>query len=160
MIRGEDFRFSIEYDNSPNIIIVSVIFEKLPFDDFKMFFIEKILKKIKRLNQSMSFIFSDFYWKTHSIDETIQYLRPYKIKMADLSIESKEKLIKEFIEKGFGKHMKFDKPLWRIIYCENYENEKSMLMMKFHHVLADGGSLLSLLSSFSNESIVTKQIII
>lgn len=157
LIKGEDFLFSVEYQNSPNLIMASITFERLPLDDFKTFFREKILRRIRRMSQSMYFIFSDYYWKTHSIDESLKYVKALKISFDNKSEKEKEKIIKDFMEKEFAKHMELNKPLWRIFYCEKYEEEKSLLIIKFHHVLGDGGSLLTLLSSFSNENIIHKQ---
>jgi hypothetical protein len=45
-----------------------------------------------------------------------------------------------------------DDNLWEFYFLENYQEDKSILVMKFHHVFSDGSGLMSLFSYWSGKS--------
>lgn len=154
LVMLEDLIFTLEQPKCPNAIITSIIMERLSMEEFKQIFKEKVLKKFKRMNQSIIFKISEYYWNTHELNKGLENIKRLKLNLADKGLKNVEKegLIKSFIEKKFAKHLSPEKPIWRIYYCENYSEDKSLFILNFHHCLGDGSALLNLFSSLSNVS--------
>lgn len=152
---NEDTVFKYEYNKSPNVVISSLVLEKLPLENFKTLFKERVLKRFIRTNQSIIYKFFDFYYVTHDMETSIKNIKPLKINFkSGQSQQDKETAIKKFAEKKFASHLKFNKPLWRIYYCENYEEDKSLAVVKFHHCIVDGSAMLNLFSALSDNQII------
>jgi len=160
-IAGEDLLFTCEYEKCPNTIIISALIEKISLEEFKVIFLEKVLKKFNRINQSIKTVFTFCYWETHKWEISLKNIKPLKIlfnKENDKNFNNfnvdidNQKLIQKFIEKKFSTNLKDDKPLWRIYYSENFEENKSLFILKFHHSIGDGSALLNILSNLNNEA--------
>jgi hypothetical protein len=141
-IQGTDLLFLWEMPNTPNTIVLSIIMDQISFEKIRTIFEERVLV-IKRMRQSVVEVFNEKFWKEHSKEETLN-----QISKID-TLRTYEDII-SYKQSLFGKKLRFDKPLWEIYFQEHFDNNKSLLFLKIHHSITDGGGTIYLLSSLTD----------
>ena len=135
-----DSLFFIEYKGSPNIIQTMVIIEKIEYNSFKMLITQKGIKNFVRLRQRVDKYLNEFFWKEVSIEEAQQNIQPFPSEIRKMDA------ILNFLEHEFPKSLSLNQPMWKIYYNEHFNDSQSMFVLKYHHSLGDGVSLLNLFS--------------
>jgi len=156
-MQGQDSVFFAEYESSPNLIIGALEFEKMSFEDFKNTFKEKALRKFNKMNQSVELILSHYFWINRPIEKSldnVERLSKFSFGPTEGELSLNSKQIQGFIEKEFSIPLDIKNRLWKIFYLEDFNEEKSMFIIKYHHSLGDGESLLNLLFSLGNNGIL------
>eukprot|EP00359_Climacostomum_virens_P002365 CAMPEP_0204915570 /NCGR_PEP_ID=MMETSP1397-20131031/13544_1 /ASSEMBLY_ACC=CAM_ASM_000891 /TAXON_ID=49980 /ORGANISM="Climacostomum Climacostomum virens, Strain Stock W-24" /LENGTH=363 /DNA_ID=CAMNT_0052087669 /DNA_START=242 /DNA_END=1333 /DNA_ORIENTATION=+ len=84
------------------------------------------------------------YWQTEpdfSVDKHARYI--------DKKVQNEGALYKIF-EEYITEPLNFDKSPWEITFVENYQEDKSVIIVKAHHALCDGLAAVSLLVSLAD----------
>jgi NRPS condensation-like uncharacterized protein len=72
------------------------------------------------------------------------------------NVANEEELRCKVLNKISNKRFCNNELLWEIHFVENYQDEQSVIIMKIHHLISDGGGILGLLtywSGLTNEQI-------
>lgn len=134
--------FLREHRNNQILIITSLITEKLNQEDF--FKLVERIKQIPKMRYKLKEFLGDFFWYE---DKNYDYKRNLHILHSVNNSEEKMR----FIERQFSLKLDMTIPLWQIFFQENFEDNQSMIILKYHHGLGDGISLVSLISNLCDD---------
>lgn len=85
------------------------------------------------------------YWEDVENFNSSQHITPVRT-----PLPADPKLLEELVSRVMSVGLDFSHPLWHFYLVERY-GEASALVMRFHHCLADGVSLMNVLSSITQE---------
>lgn len=143
---GMDLIFDLESNQNQSTIVTCGILEKPLSEEI----IDKIRDKIEkeseyyRLQEILHKNWFFSYWKRDSKYNILNH-----IIRRDIHIKN-EKEIYKIMGDELSKPFSNDKPKWFFAYYKNYSNNKSFCLMKFHHTLVDGISLMAFFLNISN----------
>lgn len=109
-LQGVDLAMSIEGEYRNNNIGGYYIIEKLKFEDFKKTFVERAVKKIRKLRQIQIKRFGLMLWKDIDIDIAVAQITKIHNKFGS------EQDVVKFVNDITDKDMPKDKPLWEIFF--------------------------------------------
>ncbi len=85
------------------------------------------------------------YWKTMEEKEFQRVLEEELIvQLNDRKIENEDELA-ELVGEEIQKKEKINSPQWRLYVKENYQKDKSLMVLKMHHVMTDAYGMAGLL---------------
>lgn len=108
-----------------------------------------VVKRFRRLRQRIirpHGMFQRAYWEDYPNQRIMDHLE-----LAKLPLPADEDALKELVSKTMSKPLDFAYPLWRVILVDNYA-QGSVLIIQIHHTIADGISLLHVLSYMTQTS--------
>ena len=142
------------YDMSNNKVIIPAIlyFDKFDGDSMLTHMKSKILK-YKRLRSTFVNVFDQWYLKELAVDKLMN-----AVDDAFLKVEQNykgdpiktEKALIDFLANEVSIPFEEGKLFYKVFVVENYSETQSVVMFKSHHCLADGMSLVGLLTSLQD----------
>eukprot|EP00347_Sterkiella_histriomuscorum_P001921 403370158 len=109
-----------------------LILEKLTFDEIKSQYVERVMKKLKRMRQKVITYGGDHYFEEIPIEEAAELVHLRKEQ-----IHSEDELCR-FMEQVLPIRMPYNKPLWEVHVFPDFKENESALIMKVHHAMGDG----------------------
>jgi hypothetical protein len=135
----------LEDEKTPNGIIACLLVEKVSIKEIKED-LWTAVSKFRRMKQIPVKVFNDWYWyEDQKFSDKDFILRNNFILIEDNLIKNELDLAR-FCEKEFTKVLPHSKPLYEIHFQENYSEDDSLIIFKYHHGLGDGTSLVFFLS--------------
>ena len=114
--------------------------EKIKFEEFEQMIYERVILHIRKLSQVRENICGIYLWR--DIDKEVARKQ---IKRWTKKLSNEKEVIQYWSEIANGL-MPLDKPLWEFFIVEDYTNDTSVVMARFHHSFTDGVGFVSLMS--------------
>jgi hypothetical protein len=130
-------------NNYCNCVCGHVIEGNLTLDQIKNdFAIPKVIKKFKDFRMSVVTVGGMKFWKKREPTEANVIKAAQQIKLIEQDMNNEED-IAEFVQQLSAVQLPRDSFPWELHVKENYQGDKTLVMIKLHHALVDGmGAML------------------
>ena len=137
-------------ENPTNLMMITGILlleEPLDWDKLRMVLETRLLAKYPRFQQKLyrreKWITTP-YWKTDP-----DFLLDNHIERVALPVGSGHEALEQLVTESISTPLNLDRPMWFIQAVDNYENG-SALIIRIHHIIADGIALMQVLLSLTD----------
>jgi len=121
------------------------IIEKLDFKTMEHEIYNRAIKNIPKLHTILVRRFGLSFWKHIDMELAKKQVIQVKQKM------NTEKECLKYVETILNEHMDRDKPLWEMRLLEDYDEKHSVIFVRLHHAITDGGGYVSLMSCINDD---------
>ena len=154
-IRSVDVAW-LRMENPTNLMMITGILlleQPLDWSKFRLVLESRLLAKYPRFQQKL---YGRQKWITTPYWETDpDFLLDNHLERIALPVGSGHEALEQLVTKSISTPLDLDRPMWFIQVVDNYENG-SALIIRIHHVIADGIALLQVLLSLTDESELKK----
>jgi diacylglycerol O-acyltransferase len=143
-LSGGDAVFLNDIPTNRQYILGTSIYERMTKQDFHTIMHTRTFAKVERFSRKITKLMGKPYWvkeKDFSVDRHTKFI--------DHPVTSEAELHKVFGD-YISEPLDLTKSPWEAVFIENYEDDKSAIILKAHHALCDGLSAVSLLFSLSD----------
>lgn len=143
-LSSADAFFLNDISTNRQYILGTSVYERLTRDEFLYIMRNRTFATVKRFSLRIVRMLGKPYWQREpdfSVDNHLKYV--------EKKVPNEAALYK-FFEEYITEPMDFTKSLWEATFIENYQDDKSAIIIKAHHALCDGLSAVSLLVSLAD----------
>ena len=145
-----DLLFSYDYMIKSFQVSGYMEIDKIDYEEFKDVFVVRALTKFRKLRRIIINKFGVQLWKDICIADAIDQIIKDETKLG-----SHEEVM-EYLTQINDQKTDWTKPLWEFRVVENYTEDTSLLIYKFHHSLMDAVGFASLMSCVNDNQFASK----
>lgn len=140
----------LRMESPTNLMMIGVVLvlDKLPEHDVLTNMIQERLLKFNRFKQKVVHEGNKVYWQDDELFDLRNHLHYIAMPIANSGQSSKARL-QAMVSDIVSTPLDFNKPLWQMNLVENY-NGGAALIVRIHHCIADGISLVRVLLSLAD----------
>ena len=120
------------------------VMKKVAFEEFRQTVYKKFILNIRKASMVQIVKFGFKLWKDIDKEVTINQVIEWKE-----SFKTKYELL-EYINNLWNEDMDYTKPLWEFRFVENYTNDSSIIIVRYHHSFCDGIGFATILSCLND----------
>lgn len=141
----------LRMESPTNLMMISVVLvlDKAPSRDALTRMIEQRLLTFNRFRQKVVHEGNTVYWQDDDLFDLRNHLHYVGLPPANQNESSKNQL-QSMVSDLVSTSLDFNKPLWQMILVENF-NGGAALVVRIHHCIADGISLVRVLLSLADK---------
>ncbi|KDO34476.1 hypothetical protein SPRG_00540 [Saprolegnia parasitica CBS 223.65] len=141
-VRGHDLCWFLLDDQIPFIINAFQTMDRISLDEARSLVQARMVEKQDRLKHRIVYHHGRPCW---SPDANFK-LEDHVYADVNANVHNEAEL-KAYVSQHYTRDLDRSKPLWEMILIEDYTPSESVLVMRFHHVVGDGISLVSMMFS-------------
>ena len=145
-----DYLITFESGSDSNTVMCIIITDKLDTQEFKKHFYDRVVSKIQKARSIRVGWHGFYFWK--EIDPKIAQSVVYKV---GVKFRTEQDIV-DYVNVTLPKKMDMSKPLYELGVCEDYGDDKSAILIKFHHCFTDGIGINSIISCFLDKGLTAK----
>lgn len=146
-VSGNDAIWMLDSDINKMYVTSFAVYERCGPEPIRNSMVYRSLDLDSRSKKVIKKFMGNYYWVKDS-----KFDVDYHFKVLDLELKSKDDLAK-LLSKLSTQDMDFNRPLWEMYFIRNYLEDKSVTLLRFHHVMADGLAIVSMTGSSADPEI-------
>ena len=114
--------------------------DKISYEEFRNEFYTKVINKVTKMRMRMVNLLGVRLWEDIGPEKAIKQVFNDQIKL------SCHEEVMDYLTLICDQKLDWEKPLWEIRVVENYQDDTSLIIYKFHHCFMDGVGFASIMS--------------